>query len=143
MRLCSNASFSLTAERLTWLHQPEGGNRSESDYKELNEHADFDKDGYQMSFHGMVGSLRVLADPHLPTGSGKFRCSVRFGPLSLVSTPARLELAALDDFRLDAEWIASQRDSDGLRLRAPVGSRVMMRCPEVKSSPQAVIQFYK
>lgn len=37
--------LSLTAERLTWLHQPEGINASGSDYQELNEHADFIRDG--------------------------------------------------------------------------------------------------
>ncbi|KAG5327502.1 IHOG protein, partial [Pseudoatta argentina] len=112
-------SLNIPAERFAWHHRSLGSNKwtlSSDTYSNTG---------------GKTSRLIVSFDNVLKAGD--YRCIAFFGSSGLVSDPARLTLATIQEFS----------DKNDVYIEVAEGNTVPITCPVPYSEPEAIVQFYK
>uniref|UniRef100_T1GEQ9 Ig-like domain-containing protein n=1 Tax=Megaselia scalaris TaxID=36166 RepID=T1GEQ9_MEGSC len=118
--------FNLAPDKFIWRFQSEQNKDNEFKYLQKN------GDGYSISNHEASSKLRIYVRP---SNIGKYQCVAWYGDSAIVSLPANLTLASIQEDKSYANHKSVWKISPG--------NTVVIRCGSVTSNPSAVWSFYK
>lgn len=119
--------LSLAPDKFIWRFQSELNKHNEFKYLHKN------GEGYNISHYDASSKLRIYVRP---SNIGKYQCVAWYGDSAIVSLPANLTLASIQE---DNNHYSSYKSV----WKVSPGNTVVVRCGSVTSNPPAIWSFYK